>query len=558
MGQATHKVWYNGEWVDPVAAAAAADAKHRGLRTYGDHEVPAYLERAAWPARPTGVNNYAGKQPLPEHCKAEDLTFADLKMKGPNGAPTGECFQLDKRSANQTQPVLPTLFMPGFPKSASTWLFECMHAAFVPEMVCDRDLASPPPPTSALGSLLARGRLRLKPSKVFAPPFDPQAWSKTGCQGRRFMLPGIACAVTGGCSHRKELFFYGAGYGDYFRVGMAALHGPELPLELFVKEEKRPAGMKGRDWDYSRVRRFEQFCTDPKYTHLPPGRMHPSCCIAKASWPKRWGCRWHESLRLRFGKYQSIWFQTAMPWVRPDEYEFASVDFTPNYLCSAKALRNIHSTARDPSELRFIVLMRDPIMRAFSEWSMFTTWGWDKEKSFLKRTTTQMRNFNNCNSTLAGRPDLLMSLSDEELFAYMGQCFRGMAMEYVTNSLYPICIAGALRIFKREQFLFLRFEDLMRMKAPALLSVLSNFTGLYTDDQIVRKVREMRECEAGRAKKVPLSFTQKGNASAKAREAREGLANAIPSLEQFFAPYDKMLQQLVHPAFQWGPETHKA
>ena len=40
-----------------------------------------------------------------------------------------------------------------------------------------------------------------------------------------------------------------------------------------------------------------------------------------------------------------------------------------------------------------------------------------------------------------------------------------MAMEYVTNSLYPVCIAGALRIFKREQFLFLRFEDLMRMKA---------------------------------------------------------------------------------------------
>ena len=96
------------------------------------------------------------------------------------------------------------------------------------------------------------------------------------------MLPGIACAVTGGCSHRKELFFYGAvciqlhclrtwrgcvlpnvvhdfrqpfrthrvqqGYGDYFKVGLAGLHGPELPLELFVKEERRPATMKGRDW----------------------------------------------------------------------------------------------------------------------------------------------------------------------------------------------------------------------------------------------------------------------------------------------------------------------
>ena len=58
------------------------------------------------------------------------------------------------------------------------------------------------------------------------------------------MLPGIACAVTGQCSHRKELFFYGAGYGDYFRVGMAALHGPELPLETFVKEEYRPRELR--------------------------------------------------------------------------------------------------------------------------------------------------------------------------------------------------------------------------------------------------------------------------------------------------------------------------
>ena len=475
-----------------------------------------------------------------------------MSLKGPNGAATGPCFQLDQRSQNQTQPVLPTLFMPGFPKSASTWLFECMHHAFVPETVCDLSPPSPPPKFGF--GLVARRRVRTPTA-----PFDPRQWSKARCQGRRFMLPGIACAVTGGCSHRKELFFYGAGYGDYFKVGMAALHGPELPLELFVKEERKPAGMRGRDWDYYRVKRMEPFCTNPKYTHLPHGRMHPSCCIAKASWPKRWGCRWHETLRLRFGRYQSTWFQTAMPWVKPDEYEFASVDFTPNYLCSATALKNIHSTARDPSELRFIVLMRDPIMRAFSEFSMFTTWGWDKEKSFLRRTTFQMRAFRNCNSTLFGRADLLMALPDEELFAYIKQCFRGMAMEYVTNSLYPICIAGALRIFKREQFLFLRFEDLMRMKAPALLKMLSNFTGLYTDDSIISKIRGMRECEAGRAKKVPLSFTQKGNASGGHRSPmRESLHSAIPSLEQFFSPYDKMLQQLVHPAFVWGAETHKA
>ena len=206
------------------------------------------------------------------------------------------------------------------------------------------------------------------------------------------------------------------------------------------------------------------------------------------------------------------------------------------------------------TQLRFIVLMRDPIMRAFSEHSMFTAWGWDKEKSFVKRTTEQMNRFRNCNATLFQRTDLLQSLPDVELFTYMSKCFKGMAMEYVTNSLYPVCIAGALRIFKREQFLFMRFEDLMRMKAPAVLTLLTNFTGLYSDERIIDAVRD--KCEAGRARKVPLSFTQKGN-STSARSARAGLVEAIPQLEQFYAPYNAMLQQLVHPAFQWGPQTHK-
>ena len=57
---------------------------------------------------------------------------------------------------------------------------------------------------------------------------------------------------------------------------------------------------------------------------------------------------------------------------------------------------------------------------------------------------------------------------------------------------------------------------------------------------------------------MPLSFTQKRNASATARQARDELRSAIPKLEQFYSPYDQMLQALVHPAFQWSRDTHKA
>jgi len=42
---------------------------------------------------------------------------------------------------------------------------------------------------------------------------------------RRYLLPGIACHVLGACAHRKELFFYGAGFANYFSTGLAGLHG---------------------------------------------------------------------------------------------------------------------------------------------------------------------------------------------------------------------------------------------------------------------------------------------------------------------------------------------
>ena len=58
--------------------------------------------------------------------------------------------------------------------------------------------------------------------------------------------------------------------------------------------------------------------------------------------------------------------------------------------------------------------------------------------------------------------------------------------------------------------------------------------------------------------KTNVTFTQNSNASNKAREAREELKRAIPSLESFYKPYDQMLQALVHPAFQWSAATHKA
>jgi hypothetical protein len=290
--------------------------------------VPAYARRSEWP--PTrGLSSYPGSEHerFPDECYKQPLPAKERSVLNWNGSPSGRCYQLTKRARNETQPVLPTLFVPGFPKAATTWLYECMHTAFVAEAVC------PPQQGEA---------------------FDPAKWTRSGCKGRRFMLPGISCHVLGTCTHKKELFFYGAGFGDLYRAGMAALHGPELPLEMFRKLPRYTRAAKKLQPQLY-VERQGPMCTRSAFTHLPEGRMHPSCCVASTAKPNMWGCRWHETLRVRHGRRESMWLQTAMPWVLPEQYEFASVDFTPNYLCSTSSLLNINASARDPSQLRFIV-----------------------------------------------------------------------------------------------------------------------------------------------------------------------------------------------------------
>ena len=50
-----------------------------------------------------------------------------------------EVARFHPRSPTERAPILPTLFMPGFPKSATSWLYECLLHAFSPTAVgCGR------------------------------------------------------------------------------------------------------------------------------------------------------------------------------------------------------------------------------------------------------------------------------------------------------------------------------------------------------------------------------------------------------------------------------------
>lgn len=195
---------------DRGAASTPLPPRHGGTRAshHSDLQIPPYARREHWGNPSHDVASYEGvdwKAECDLSTGRGEWTFR-LPVSDRRVAPPGNrCFQLKRRLPSETQPVLPTLFVPGFPKAATTWLYECMRSAFVPERVCTRS-----------------------PRKLTEMRYvSTAAWNKSNCRGRRYLLPGISCTLTGGCGHMKESFFYGAGYNPTFKGGLAAFHGPE-------------------------------------------------------------------------------------------------------------------------------------------------------------------------------------------------------------------------------------------------------------------------------------------------------------------------------------------
>lgn len=248
-----------GVKADGTAATVEPNVSMGGisLRALGVDQLPPYLASHPWPGHVTGVSTFNGV-PLDKRCRRLPVQSRQHRM---------QCQTLDSRRDDQTQPVLPTLFMPGFPKSATTWLFECMRTAFVPERICQNL------PVQLGVFPLARG-------------FSPTLWNTTNCRGRRFMLPGISCAITGGCWRNKEYFFYGSGTPSF--RGLSMLHGPEVATEL-VAVSLLPTAITATH-DVLQLRHNTYILFSHTHTHQS---THPPI-------------HWHSSIHLCSGTFRSL------------------------------------------------------------------------------------------------------------------------------------------------------------------------------------------------------------------------------------------------------------
>ena len=219
--------------------------------------------------------------------------------------------------SGEAVPQLPTLFLPGYPKSSSTWLFGCMSAAFAPELLCGLDWHD----------------------------------STHSCHSRYMLRPLIRCGPET-CADPKELFFFN------HAAPTSDLHGPALPLRYFGEERwpQRPPSCEDMCEDAHAVALMNAACSSPNHTEAAaPGCkvVHPDSNVFR-------------SLRTRFGRTSvTRYFSSALPRASAaahgESLPFAVADATPDYLSDHSAMERIWRTARRVASRSLDAPMRSPL-----------------------------------------------------------------------------------------------------------------------------------------------------------------------------------------------------
>lgn len=425
-GARTSSAAANGS--DPVRAGALHETAGAGVATIEPRSVP--------PPRSWAECNFSRLQRYyPRELAAERASAAALR----------------------TTRVLPTLFVPCCPKAGTTFLNRCVSQAFHPSVVCG--------------------------------DADPASWAGEGCAGKSYLLGGVRSNGAGSFSEVKEPFYFNkveARRAPGAARDLAVLAGPPLPLCMWQREMGAPARPNFAREDpaafWQRLATRARAPCNVSVALPPPGAPSPAGNHFPAgAWPGCW--LGPPERNARSGYADALGFKVAFPLAAELPAGRAlTYDMTPNYLCSAHALRLMRE--RYGPELsaraRFIVMLREPVARAFSEFSMFRSWGWEKEPEFGRAVAGEIRQLRRClrNDTLLLRPVVLAAMEPARVVADAMRCGAGEAREYVRNSLYEVCIAGAYAYFARRQFMFVFAEDLREMAGAELARKVEAFTRL--------------------------------------------------------------------------------
>lgn len=201
------------------------------------------------------------------------------------------------------------------------------------------------------------------------------------------------------------------------------------------------------------------------------------------------------------------WYRSQFPWSLRLRRTTITGEASPYYVFHPAVPERMAEVCPDA---KLILLMREPIDRAFSHYQLSRRRGWD-DLSFADAVRAE-------HERLAGEA--------EKLFDPAYTSFNYQNLSYVARGLYADQIETWLKYFPREQFLFLRSEDLYADPAAVLNSSLG-FLGLGPLELPAYAHRNLG-----------------GYAEGVDPQTRE-------ELEAFYRPHNERLVSLLGPEFTW-------
>lgn len=194
--------------------------------------------------------------------------------------------------------------------------------------------------------------------------------------------------------------------------------------------------------------------------------------------------------------------------IRHQVKEAITFDATPNYFAAPGAAQRLHSFYPNA---KLILLLRNPTERAWSNFRM------------NKRHQFEPLDFEAALKAENNR------ISNEDLFAEKQHThsYVRQRLAYRTNGVYAELLKEWLRYFHRDQFCIVRTEDLLQ-QTQETYNTITDFIGV----QRFTGVKFNRYNEGGEQKEMPAASKQE--------------------LDQFFAPHNQALEQLLQRNFNWN------
>lgn len=224
-------------------------------------------------------------------------------------------------------------------------------------------------------------------------------------------------------------------------------------------------------------------------------------------------------------------------------------DFTPRYLVDGYDWQRkwYHRDKVSPQilvpqklqlllpQVKVIVMLREPAERLLSSYTYFELDDENKktQEEFERRALGQIKSWSRCVRALPVRNCMYGYPSPSQLDPPLGQFWATTSHDQLRYGLYHLYLEEWFKVFPRNQFLILRFEDYIKSPIETINKQVLPFLGL---EPYYRKTLEMLE----------VWEKQKKVYNSKSSFAQDMLPSTRRALHNFYKPYNRKLAALLN------------